>query len=49
MDNWLEPEGYMFGLDGGPQSPRETEGLFNELIGPEEVVCPFFCTSEMFV
>jgi aryl-phospho-beta-D-glucosidase BglC (GH1 family) len=37
LGNWLEPEGYMFGLqDSGPQSPREIEGLFNELVGPEE-------------
>ena len=36
LGNWLEPEGYMFGLEGGPQSTREIEGLFNELIGPEE-------------
>jgi aryl-phospho-beta-D-glucosidase BglC (GH1 family) len=35
LGNWLEPEGYMFGLDGGPQSPREIESFFNELIGPE--------------
>lgn len=36
LGNWLEPEGYMFGLNGGPQSPREIEELFNELIGPAE-------------
>jgi len=35
LGNWLEPEGYMFGFDGGPQSPREIEEFFNELIGPE--------------
>jgi aryl-phospho-beta-D-glucosidase BglC (GH1 family) len=34
LGNWLEPEGYMFHFDGGPQSPREIEQLFNELIGP---------------
>ena len=34
LGNWLEPEGYMFLLDGGPASPREIEGFFNELIGP---------------
>ena len=33
LGNWLEPEGYMFQLEGGPASPREIEGLFNELIG----------------
>jgi endoglucanase len=36
LGNWLEPEGYMFQFDGGPQSPREIEDLVNELIGPEE-------------
>jgi endoglucanase len=36
LGNWLEPEGYMFGLDGGPQSTREIEEFFNELIGPED-------------
>jgi aryl-phospho-beta-D-glucosidase BglC (GH1 family) len=36
LGNWLEPEGYMFGLTDGPQSPREIEALVNELIGPVE-------------
>lgn len=34
LGNWFEPEGYMFLFEGGPQSPREIEGFFNELIGP---------------
>jgi endoglucanase len=34
LGNWFEPEGYMFHLDGGPQSPREIEDLTKELIGP---------------
>ena len=34
LSNWLKPEGYMFLFDGGPQSPREIETFFNELIGP---------------
>jgi aryl-phospho-beta-D-glucosidase BglC (GH1 family) len=34
LGNWFEPEGYMFHFDGGPQSTREIEGFFNELIGP---------------
>jgi aryl-phospho-beta-D-glucosidase BglC (GH1 family) len=34
LGNWFEPEGYMFLFDGGPQSPREIEAFFNELIGP---------------
>jgi aryl-phospho-beta-D-glucosidase BglC (GH1 family) len=36
IGNWLEPEGYMFHFDGGPQSPREIEDLTTELIGPEK-------------
>jgi hypothetical protein len=35
LGNWLEPEGYMFGFKGGPQSPREIEEFFNELVGHE--------------
>jgi endoglucanase len=35
LGNWFEPEGYMFHLDNGPQSPREIEDLTKELIGPE--------------
>jgi endoglucanase len=34
LGNWLEPEGYMFLFEGGPQSPREIEAFVNELIGP---------------
>lgn len=34
LGNWLEPEGYMFLFQGGPQSTREIEALFDELIGP---------------
>lgn len=36
LGNWIEPEGYMFQLEGGPQSPREIENLTMELIGPEK-------------
>lgn len=36
LGNWFEPEGYMFLLDGGPASPREIEGLVNQLIGPSD-------------
>lgn len=36
LGNWLEPEGYMFKLEGGPQSPREIEEFFDELVGPED-------------
>lgn len=35
LGNWLEPEGYMFGFEGGPQSPREIEDFFNGLVGPQ--------------
>jgi endoglucanase len=36
IGNWLEPEGYMFHFDGGPQSPSEIEALTRELIGPQK-------------
>ncbi|MBV9767178.1 MAG: cellulase family glycosylhydrolase [Acidobacteriaceae bacterium] len=36
LGNWLEPEGYMFLFEGGPQSPREIEAFINELIGPAD-------------
>jgi aryl-phospho-beta-D-glucosidase BglC (GH1 family) len=35
LGNWLVPEGYMFRLEHGPQSAREIDALFRELIGPE--------------
>lgn len=35
LGNWFVQEGYMFLFDGGPQSAREIEALFNELIGPD--------------
>ncbi len=38
LGNWLEPEGYMFLFEGGPQSTREIEAFFNELIGPEAAI-----------
>ena len=36
LGNWLEPEGYMFLLEGGPAAPHEIEAFFNELIGPAD-------------
>ncbi len=38
LGNWLEPEGYMFLLEGGPAAPREIEGFVNELIGPTDAI-----------
>ena len=35
LGNWLEPEGYMFVFDKGPQSTSEIEELVSELYGPE--------------
>jgi aryl-phospho-beta-D-glucosidase BglC (GH1 family) len=35
LGNWLVPEGYMFKLDSS-SSPRMINGLFSELIGPDE-------------
>ena len=34
--NWLEPEGYMLKLNGGPQAPGTIEALTRTLLGPEE-------------
>jgi aryl-phospho-beta-D-glucosidase BglC (GH1 family) len=36
IGNWMVTEGYMFGLEGGPQSTREIEAFFNELLGPAD-------------
>jgi endoglucanase len=38
LGNWLVTEGYMFQLEGGPQSTREIETMVNELIGPTAAV-----------
>jgi hypothetical protein len=35
LGNWLVPEGYMWLLQGGPQSPGEIRALVLELLGPE--------------
>ena len=35
LGNWLEPEGYMFLFEHGPQSKTEIEALIEELAGPE--------------
>lgn len=35
LGNWFVPEGYMFLFDGGPQSGREIDAYFRELVGPE--------------
>jgi hypothetical protein len=43
LGNWLVQEGYMFLLDGGPQSAREIEDFTSELIGPDEAAA--FWTS----
>jgi hypothetical protein len=34
LGNWMVPEGYMFQMKSGPQSAREIQALFEELIGP---------------
>ena len=36
LGNWMVPEGYMFHLDDGPQSPREIEALVTQLVGPQQ-------------
>ena len=35
LGNWLEPEGYMFHLGDGAQSPSEISRFSRELIGPD--------------
>jgi len=35
LGNWMVPEGYMWMLQGGPQSPSEIRALALELLGPE--------------
>ena len=35
LGNWLLPEGYMFRFDHGPQSAREIDALFRDLVGPD--------------
>jgi endoglucanase len=35
LGNWLLPEGYMWRLQKGPQSPRQIQELVAELIGPD--------------
>ena len=35
LGNWLVPEGYMWLLQDGPQSPSEIRALVLELLGPE--------------
>ncbi len=49
LGNWLEPEGYMFHFDGGPQSPREIEDLTAELIGPEKAAAFWHRWRETYV
>jgi endoglucanase len=36
LGNWLEPEGYMWRLKGGPQSPHEIEAFTELLLGPDK-------------
>ena len=36
LGNWLVPEGYMWRLNGGVQSPREIEALVELLLGPDK-------------
>jgi endoglucanase len=36
LGNWLLPEGYMWKFEPpGPQSPRQIEALFSDLVGPQ--------------
>jgi endoglucanase len=49
LGNWLEPEGYMFHFDGGPQSPGEIEDLTKELIGPEKATAFWHQWRETYI
>jgi endoglucanase len=49
LGNWLEPEGYMFHFNGGPQSPREIEDLTNELLGPEKAAAFWHQWRESYI
>ena len=49
LGNWFVPEGYMFHLKGGPQSPREIEGLTKELIGPEKAEAFWHAWRESYI
>jgi endoglucanase len=49
LGNWLVPEGYMFGLSGGPASPREIEAFVNELIGPDDAIQFWHAYRETYV
>lgn len=35
IGNWMLPEGYMWQLSPGAESPRQIEALFADLVGPE--------------
>ena len=49
LGNWLEPEGYMFHFDGGPQSPREIEDLATELIGPDKAAAFWSAWRDFYI
>ncbi len=36
LGNWLVPEGYMWRMKGGVESPREIEALIETLLGPDK-------------
>ena len=50
LGNWLLPEGYMWKFDpAGPQSPREIEALFADLVGPERAALFWADFRERFI
>ena len=50
LGNWLLAEGYMWGFDdAGPQSPRQIEGLIEDLVGPAEAVAFWRTFRDRFI
>jgi endoglucanase len=49
LGNWLVPEGYMFHLGKGPESPRHIEALVADLIGPDEARAFWAAWREQYV
>jgi len=45
LGNWLVPEGCMWRLKGGPESPREIEALVEVLLGPDKAAA--FCFADL--
>lgn len=49
LGNWLLPEGYMWALWGGPQSPRAIEAMVADLVGQDRATLFWRRFREVFV